>query len=489
MPLTVEMTPSFNIKLPNTSKFKEMGVTGLKQTYGYVYQDPNKGLVGVRKIHVYDEMMQDAIVGGVLYSIEALLLNVTWRVEPASKTAKDGKNAEFLESCMEDMVFSWKNTLREIYSYLRYGFACHEIVYKYRKGDNNDPAKYSKYNDGKIGWAKLPLRSQESILNGRWYFGPHGEILGAQQWAPPLYEKIDLPINKMLLFRTTPLNNNPEGVSILRSANRAYYFKKNMENIEAIGIERNLSGIPVIKAPIEIFADTASAGEKALLEQCKKIVTGLKRDEQAGVVMPQSFDADGNERFTLTLLSSPGTVQHDTSKIIQRYAMEIATSMLADFLLLGQSASGTQALATEKIEVFSTALSSWLGIVADEFNKRAVPQLFSVNGIKGELPKLVPGEITTKAINEFMSNLRNLAVSGLTLFPDNTLENFVREKLNLPKITTSEGEKRDTKAMEMAAPAGGQPGGSESVARPAKPRLKNRELSANSNKRNGKSDA
>ena len=88
-----------------------------------------------------------------------------------------------------------------------------------------------------------------------------------------------------------------------------------------------------------------------------------------------------------------------------------------------------------------------------------------------------------------MANLRNLAVSGLTLFPDNALENFVRDKLNLPKISVSEGEKRDTKAMEMAAPAGGQPGGNEAVARPKKPRLKNRELSANSNKRNGKSDA
>lgn len=477
-----------DVKLPGLG-MKEEGTSGLNYSNGYVFQDPDKKMTGIRKIKVYDEMMTDAIVGGVMYSIEALLLNVQWKVLPASKTIKDKKNAEFLEGCMHDMVFSWKNTLREVYSYLRYGFAFHEICYKYRKGENKDPNKTSKYDDGKLGWAKIPLRSQQSILNGRWFFGPHGEVLGAQQWAPPDYIKKDIPMEKALLFRTTPLNNNPEGNSLLRSATRSYYFKKNMENIEAIGVERNLSGLPIIKAPIEIFSESATASEKALLSQMTKIVTNLRKDEQAGVVMPRAFDADGNERFTLELLKSPGTVQYDTSKIIQRYAMEIATSMLADFLMLGQSTTGTQALASEKIEVFSTALASWLSIVADEFNTVAIPRLFRANGIQAPFPKIDPGEITTKAVNEFMANLRNLAVSGLNLFPDNSLENFIRDKLNLPAIEPNEADKRDKKAMEQAAPGGGNPGGNETMARPTKPRLKNRELAANSNKRNGVSDA
>ena len=62
------------------------------------------------------------------------------------------------------------------------------------------------------------------------------------QLAPPSYKQVVIPMEKCLLFRTQTHKNNPEGRSILRNAYRSWYFKKRIEEIEGVGIERDLAG-------------------------------------------------------------------------------------------------------------------------------------------------------------------------------------------------------------------------------------------------------
>ncbi|WP_155274431.1 hypothetical protein [Piscirickettsia salmonis] len=50
------------------------------------------------------------------------------------------------------------------------------------------------------------------------------------------------------MFRTTSRKGNPEGRSILRNAYQPWYYKKNLESIESIGIERNLVGLLTLRA-------------------------------------------------------------------------------------------------------------------------------------------------------------------------------------------------------------------------------------------------
>jgi hypothetical protein len=103
----------------------------------------------------------------------------------------------------------------ESLSMLPYGFAPHEIVYKRRLGeqkrDSGKPS--SEYDDGKIGWAKLALRGQDTIL--KWFFDEEGNVTGLTQ-QPWFGGLIDIPIEKLLLFRPRAWKNNPEGYSILR---------------------------------------------------------------------------------------------------------------------------------------------------------------------------------------------------------------------------------------------------------------------------------
>src|SRR5690606_26845233 len=98
-----------------------------------------------------------------------------------------------------------------------------------------------------VGWARIPSRSQHTLYG--WQFADNGDIKGFIQQAPPKYETITIPLSKGLLFRTKIARDNPEGRSLLRNAYRPWYFKKRIEEIEGIGIERDLAGLPVLQAP------------------------------------------------------------------------------------------------------------------------------------------------------------------------------------------------------------------------------------------------
>ncbi len=83
-------------------------------------------------------------------------------------------------------------------------------------------------------------------------------------------------------FVTTPLKNSPEGRSILRNAYTSYYRKEKIEEIEAIGIERDLAGLPIKWVPPEIHQASATPDPKATLTAIQKMVRDTAFNEQAG---------------------------------------------------------------------------------------------------------------------------------------------------------------------------------------------------------------
>jgi hypothetical protein len=148
-------------------KFAELGQSGLKRWSGQIYDEFLPSLRGTQGMRVYREMRDnDPIVGACLYAIEQVLRQATWLVEPASDTdQEDAKAGEFLGTCLSDMTHTWNDHVSEALSFLPYGWAFHEIVYKLRKGESNDPRTNSKFSDGLIGWKRLPLRLQNTLYS------------------------------------------------------------------------------------------------------------------------------------------------------------------------------------------------------------------------------------------------------------------------------------------------------------------------------------
>ena len=400
-------------------------------------------LRGIRGVHAYTEMADnDATIGAILYAIEMLMRPVDFTIEPASDSAKDKAAAEFVESCMNDMERTWADTLSEILSFMTYGWSYHEIVYKRRSGKNKSPITNSKYEDGLIGWRKLPIRSQDT-LEGWEYKDDTDDLIGMTQVPPPTFERVTIPIEKALHFRTRSRKDNPEGRSILRTAYRAYYFKKRLEEIEGYGMERDLAGFPVLYAPPDLPIWDDDLEMKQTLARAEHIVSTIRRDAREGLVLP-----GGENGWKLELVSSGSRRQFDTNAIIDRYDKRIATSVLADFVMLGQQQVGSFALADNKTKIFALAVGTYLDIICEVFNNQAIPRLIDINGdhFKGitDYPKMVHGDIEDKDLAQFASFLKEMIGAGV-IVPDEALEEEVRRVGGLP-------EKVETKAPKEVQP-------------------------------------
>lgn len=438
----------------NPPQMSEVGVSGLWQFSGYTNEERLLQLQGIRGQKIFRQMSEnDPTIGAFLYAIEFLLRNVAVRVEPASDSPEDIEYAEFVTSCMGDMSHTFESTISEILSMCVFGWSGLEIVYKRRLGpEGDDPTTRSNYDDGYIGWRKLPIRSQESLQ--RWQFDNDGGVQGWWQQPPQGGPLLFIPINKALLFRTTSKKNNPEGFSLLRRAYTAWYRKSNMERIEAIGVERELSGLPVLYVPKEMLAADADANTKAVLETYKRIVRNIRNDEQQGLVLPTELDEQGKKLLELTLLSSSSRRSIDTSAIITRYAKEILTCVLADVLTLGQGAVGSFALASSKTNLFSFALGSILDELVAPFNRYAIPRLFRVNAFPTKVfPKLVHGDLEKMDMSVVATAVLQFVQAGGITPGGKEDEEFFRELVGMPKKVGSEQEK----ANPQAVPVPGQP--------------------------------
>lgn len=438
----------------NPSPVVELGSTGLKRSAGFIDEEFLPALRGRKAVKIYKEMsLNDPTVGGLLFAIDMLLRQVEYRVEAGDETPGGKAAVQFLEECMNDMSHTWDDMISEILSMLVYGWSYMEITYKRRIGPGEkNPSKRSRYTDGKIGWRKIQIRSQETLQ--RWVFDESGGVRGLVQLAPPSWKSVFIPIDKALLFRFKNDKNSPEGISMLRNAYRPWFFKKRLEEFEAIGVERDLAGMPVAKIPSKYFNAPQGSEDHRMFQAFKKLVSNVRRDEHEGLVLPHDFDPDTKQpRYEFELMSAGGSRQFDTSRIIERYEQRILMTVMADFLLLGaQGGNGSYAMHVDKTGIFKTALNTVAKSIAEVFNRYAIPKLFELNGWKvDDLPKIVPNQVENPDLNQLASFMNSMGGLGMEWFPDPELEKYLRSVAGVPALPDELLEMRQQMATQSAA--------------------------------------
>lgn len=439
--------------------FLELGSTGLSRWGGNVQEEFLIELQDQRGRELYREMRwNDPIIGAVFFGIEHSLRQVRYRAEPASDSPEDRAKADFLEQAIGDMSFTWDDELQFILHMLEQGVSILELVYKKRLGENpprytDDPAP-SQYKDGKIGWRKWAARPVETLTPGdEWIFDDHGGVQGINQQAPPDYEPISIPIKRLLLFRTTPgASNNPEGRSIMRNMFVPYFYASQLREIEAIGIERNLVGVPVAY----LGSDCTFSGANSDYELIKKALRRLRADEQETLVIPRGKLKEGESRGIRIELLSPerGQITRlDISPVIARYEKRMALAVLAQFVMLGLENVGSYALARSQTDFFSMAVGAWSQQISEVINRYAIPRLFRLNSFPGGagLPRWVPSEAGVPNL-ESLAKFVNQMVGAGVITPDNRLEAAIRAFARLPQRvkgeTDSEREQKTVVPME-----------------------------------------
>ena len=445
--------------MPEKTELEEFGILdtlgkpGLKEYGGRVDEEWLRQLKGEKSIKAFQEMRDnDPVVGAILYAIKTLVRQTEWRIEPSGDTPEHKAAADFVEECRQDMAHSWHDLLSEILSMLTFGWAYFECVYKYRRGpDAKDGSERSKHNDGKIGWRKISIRAQETLC--KWELDDDGSPIGLWQQPPPDYRLRYIPIEKALLFRTETHKANPEGRSILRNAYRSWFYLKRIQEIEAIGIERDLAGLPVAHVPLEMLSPSASSAQKASLANIFEMVRKVKRNEFEGVVFPSETDVDGNPSgFKFSLLASGGRRPIDVNEIVKRYESRIAMSVLGEFVLLGMDSVGSFSLSSNKTHLFSQAIGSYLQQISEVFTQFAIPKLLKYNGVPPEyFPRLAFEDIETPDLNELAGAIGTLSSAGV-LTPDDELEKWVRDFGNMPMPDVSTGRESEEFQDEAELP-------------------------------------
>jgi len=412
----------FNPKPKKQSPFRTYGSTGTEFFSGFITNEEYlTELTGSKAIAAYDKMRRnDAQVRGTLYAIMLPIRQAKWFMEPASDKPIDIEIAERIQkNLFNEMSITWDDFLRQALGYLFFGFSVFEKVFKL-------------YDDNKILLRKLAPRQQDTIY--RWYNDKDDNFSGVQQLVQAKdtgkYEYIDIWRDKLVLFVNDQEGNNYEGISVLRSAYKHWYIKDKLYKIDAIGHDRWASGLPVMTEP-----ETVNEGDR---KRVAEILEDVHSREKSYIHKPYGWELEMFEK-------SKGN--DAIIKSIQHHNEEIAKNILAQFINLGTTATGSNALGESFEELFMQSLNAIGGYVKDIMNRFVIKQLVDMNWKVEEYPKLKHNRIILNA-NRWMEGLAKIGL-GQALTRDNAIEQVMREAMGLPKLTDEVIKEREEAKEEL----------------------------------------
>ena len=415
--------------------FDQQADSGITRYGGNIEEEYQRELRGDGGIKLYEQMANHAVSAAVLFAIKMAMRSVNWYVEPASDDAKDEKAAEFVEECHTDMSQTWDDIIDQTCSMFTYGFVPAELVYKKRQGrDVRGDVARSRFTDGKVGWRRWQFIQPKSLdLSDRWDFDDYGRVQGFYQINND-YERVYIPIEKALLFRTTAAFDNPEGRSVLRPMYSAWYYAENLAEVEAIAAERLGAGLPVVYVDQNLPQDPSN--KSSAYELAKDLVTNVRVDEQMGVVIPYRKMGTGSDNvpgMLFELVSPPGRGAVNFSEVIDRHEKRMAMTVLAQFIFLGMLQVGTQALNASATDTFQMSIGAWADSIAGVINMFAIPRLMALNTFTVEdTPKLAHSDIGVPDLPALAAYV-NALVGSQVLTPDGALEEHLREMAKLPE--------------------------------------------------------
>jgi hypothetical protein len=385
----------------------------------------HRELQGTQADRKYREMLDNhGLIATTQRIISALCQQCRWSIAPSIEDDPTAiAAADFVRLQWQQMSVSWGQVLAEMLSAALLGWSWHETVYKHIEGG--------------LGWDGFYFCRQDTRLT--WAWDDNGRHVIAMEQLTKAGQHATISAAKSLHYVADPTTGSPEGRAILRSL--YIYYRNLMDTLTdlGIGIRHDATGQVVLQIPIDTF--TAAAGGDAVatatIDAVKKSVATMQRGERSGVVIPSEIDSDGRQTgWKIDMLSGSQRPRVDGLALAEMYEKRIASALLTQFLLLGQSASGSFALSADQTELLGIVLAGWCTDIADCFNQQAIKPLCELNGIDAKyMPKLTHGPIDGPDLSA-LANLLGTAVKANILTPDPALEEYVRDSAGLPKLPT-----------------------------------------------------
>ena len=275
--------------------------------------------------------------------------------------------------------------------------------------------------------------------------------------------EVDSPSHLFLVGRTCMPTHN----SSLRYCYSPWYIKSNIIRLDAVAIERNGMGIPVIE-----LAENADDEDKAYAQ---RFVTMVATHEQTGLTIPFGYQ--------FKLVGMTGRIR-DPKNSIQFHSEQILRSFLAGFIAFGTTQTGSRSLSQDQTTFFKLGLNAiarnTTGTMSNSSIRRLVDFNYGDSRKQIPYPRLVHSNIAALDPMELAEKIKNLAQWQVDLVqPDDELENWFRHEYGLPPKTTmrSRWMPVQQRIMEQPAPgitpdeleSGKDPGGPKPVVDPIHP--------------------
>jgi len=412
------------------------GLSGLSRSGGSVTEDVLRSLHGRKGAIAFREMVDNcAPAGGIWSVVRTLMLAPDWRLKPADESNIAYAEAAFVESCMSDMSHHWKDMVGEQATAYIFGHAESEVTYKLRKGpEQEDDSLRSDYNDGRYGWRCIDLRGQDSIW--QWIFDGDRPVAFEQfvTGSTAGRTRAIVPLEKCVHFRLDKTKNNPEGRSGFRSGYRAWYFLKRIEEMEAVGIERDATGMPHMEVPLEYLTASTGSSQSQALAAIKGMLADMRQSEALYAITPPERNPDGTySGFRLRQYGGETSRKlYDTDKVKKYYQASILMACLAQFLQFGVNEHGSFALADSATNLFTLALSAILSNLRRTLQAQLINPLMRINKVPRALwPELVHTDIEKIDLERLSKFLT--AISGVGV--DLTRPETQRELTELAGLT------------------------------------------------------
>ena len=390
--------------------------TGLAMWYGITFEEYLTQLKPWQRLaKIYREMTDDAVIGSMLEAIYTPLLSTPFNVIPVDDSDEQKKAKEFIEENLFNIPNQeWLEHTEDAMEFLSYGFAITEKVYEKRA-------------DGLFHLRALIPIGQETLL--RWgERDEYGDVTGFIQLVPTTGRQNAAPMNKLLHFTWRTRKKSPMGRSLLRSLYRPWYFKRNLEALEAIGIERGVGNVPMATLQAEFYG---GGDESDRLTALKDALDNFRIDETAYIILPRGVTVEPY---------GGGGKAYDIRAVIRDWGHVIKQRFFADFLSMGSEKVGTQSLAKELNTFFKLALVSVQRRMLEVWNRQLIPQMFEINNIPmAKYPKLAwndPSSINIQALAQAYSML--VKANLLQITPE--LIKHLHEQLRLPVNESKLGE-------------------------------------------------
>lgn len=420
------------------------GVDGVPAYGGFLLtgeRDPR--LSGREKWITFDNMMLNiAIISAAVNIWTQLGGSAGWTVEPNKRGGADAKAAADL--VYEGLIASsmstpWRQVVRRQLMKKFHGFALQEIIMRRR-------------DDGVYVVGDILYRPQSSVW--RWdKLDERTPWVGVEQLTIT-GTRAYMERERLFYSVENTLSASPEGVGLFRMMAESVRVLQIYQQLEGIGMQIDLRGMPITRAPLAQLREQAGNGKTAaeiqayVQSQVQFMLDFLanhnKRPDQ-GIVLDSAVYRDkgavqtpsSQKLWDISLAECRSSGMKEIGIAIGGLKRDIARVMCAEWLLLGgDDSGGAYSMHEDKTAMFGLIVNSALDDVGDDATRDIARRMVAWNGYDPErcTPKMIPEPIASGSLKDACDALKSLYSTELPA--GDPVRNVLRQRANLPPEPT-----------------------------------------------------